>query len=145
LQSFTKGKATQYLGKTPGLNKLPFLKGQLPFGKSPLSRIPKSAESALRSIAGGGGSILTDINPFNWKIFNKRMIAEEEDDMKYQAGEQYGDPEVLAPTLRDDLKAVGLRAGVQDLKVLLDVVKNKGKHIDDRDLTVSIIRISNTQ
>ncbi|KAB8078973.1 heme peroxidase [Aspergillus leporis] len=136
LQSFTKGKATQYLGKTPGLNKLPFLKGQLPFGKSPLSRIPKSAESALRSIAGGGGSILTDINPFNWKIFNKRMIAEEEDDMKYQAGEQYGDPEVLAPTLRDDLKAVGLRAGVQDLKVLLDVVKNKGKHIDDRDLTM---------
>ncbi|KAF7590130.1 hypothetical protein BBP40_003243 [Aspergillus hancockii] len=95
-----------------------------------------ATQSALGSITGAGGGILSKLNPFNWKIFNKRKLAEEEDDMKYQAGEPYGDPEILAPTLRDDLKAVGLKAGVQDLKVLLDVVKNKGKPIDDRDLTM---------
>ncbi|KAE8389860.1 heme peroxidase [Aspergillus alliaceus] len=136
VRAFIKSKASQYLGKIPGLKKLSFLKGHLPLGKLPKSLVPKATESALGSIAGGSGSILSKLNPLNWKISNKRKIAEEEDDMKYQAGEPYGDPEVLAPTLRDDLKAVGLKAGVQDLKVLLDVVKNKGKPIDDRDLTM---------
>ncbi|GMF69115.1 unnamed protein product [Aspergillus oryzae] len=141
LQTLIKEKASQYLGKIPGLNKLSFLKGHLPLGKFSKSLIPKATKGALGSIAGSSGGILSKLNPFNWKIFNKRKIAEEEDDMRYQAGEPYGDPEVLAPTLRDDLKAVGLKAGVQDLKVLLDVVKNKGKPIDDRDLTVSRTRI----
>ncbi|KAF7625730.1 prostaglandin G/H synthase 2/cyclooxygenase 2, pgh2/cox2 [Aspergillus flavus] len=136
LQTLIKEKASQYLGKIPGLNKLSFLKGHLPLGKFSKSLIPKATKGALGSIAGSSGGILSKLNPFNWKIFNKRKIAEEEDDMRYQAGEPYGDPEVLAPTLRDDLKAVGLKAGVQDLKVLLDVVKNKGKPIDDRDLTM---------
>ena len=137
LQALIKEKAFQYLGKIPGLNKLAFLKGHLPSGRLSKSLIPRATKGALGSIAGSSGGILSKLNPFNWRIFNKRKIAEEEDDMKYQAGEPYGDPEILAPTLRDDLKAVGLKAGVQDLKVLLDVVKNKGKPIDDRELTVS--------
>lgn len=139
LIEFLKEKIAQYLFKIPGLNKLPFVKNLLPFGKGKdLIHIPKGAHSALGSIAGTAPGFLSKLNPTNWKIFNRHKIAEEEDDQKYQAGEPYGDPNVMATSLVQDLKSMGLKTGVKDLRTLLEVAKSKGKPIDDRQMTVSL-------
>lgn len=139
LTGFLKGKFAEYLNKVPGLNKIQFLKKLLPLdGGKDLIHIPKGTHSALSSIAGTAPGILHNLNPFNWKIFNKHKIAEEEDDQKYQAGEPYGDPNVLATGIVQDLKSMGLKTGVKDLRSLLEVAKSKGKPVDDRQMTVSL-------
>lgn len=139
LIDFLKEKIAQYLFKIPGLNKLPFIKNLLPFGKGKgLIHIPKGTHSALGSIAGTAPGIASKLNPTNWNIFNRHKIAEEEDDQKYQAGEPYGDPNVMATSIVQDLKSMGLKTGVKDLRTLLEVAKSKGKPIDDRQMTVSL-------
>lgn len=136
LAGFLKGKFGEYMNKVPGLNKLPFLKKLLPTGKG-LIHIPKGTQSALSSISGLAPGIMSKLNPFNWKIFNKKKIAEQEDDEKYQAGEPYGDPSVMATGIVKDLKTAGLKTSVRDLRTLLEVAKTKGQPINDRDMTVS--------
>lgn len=123
--------------RIPGLNKIPFLGRRLSSGERPKALVPRGTQSALRSITGIAPGLLSRINPLNWRIFNRQKIAEEEDDEKYQAGEPYGDPSVMATGLAKDLKSVGLKAGVRDLRTLLQVVKSKGKPVNDREMTVS--------
>lgn len=151
------------LGKVPGLSKLPGL-GKAPpkppslldkildfFRKIPglkhllpdpkaLIHIPKGTSAALGSISGLAPGILSKLNPFNWKIFNRKKIAEEEDDQKFQAGESYGDPKVMATGIVSDLKSMGLKTSVKDLQTLFEVAKSTGKPINDRDMTVSLVQ-----
>ena len=144
---FLKKKLLEYATKIPGLGmlgKVPFLKKLLPSplgsGNSPLGLIPvpKGTQAALSSIAGTAPGLSSKLNPAKWKIFNRRKIAEEEDDEKYQAGEPYGDPGAMATGIATDLKSMGLKSGVKDLQTLLEVAKSHGKPMNDRDMTVSI-------
>lgn len=137
LSTFAKQIISWFISKIPGLNKIPFLNNFLSVPGVSKALIPKGTQSALASIKGTGGGVLSKLNPFNWNIFHKRRLAEEEDDEKYQAGEPYGDPKVLAPSLVDDLKAVGLKGGVKDLQTLLQAAKTKGKPANDREMLVS--------
>lgn len=165
---FLKKKLLEYVTKIPGLgmlSKVPLLNKLVPspldlihapkgIGKSPLSLIkvpkgtglsplglipvPKGTQSALNSIAGTAPGIASKLNPTKWKIFHKKKIAEQEDDEKYQAGEPYGDPNAMATGIAKDLKSMGLKAGVKDLRTLFELAKSAGKPINDRDMTVSI-------
>lgn len=136
------------LGKVPFLNKLlpsplGLVKSPLKLGKSlDLIHVPKGTQSALSSIAGTAPGMLSKLNPTKWKIFNRKKIAEEEDDEKYQAGEPYGDPSAMATGIATDLKSMGLKSGVKDLKTLFEVAKSHGKPINDRDMTVSTLKHS---
>ena len=174
LQYITKIPGLGLLGKVPFLNKLlpspldlahlPKGLGGLPKGpgdKSPLDLVhlpkgagisplglipvPKGTQAALGSIAGIAPGIVSKLNPLKWNIFNKKKIAEEEDDEKYQAGEPYGNPAVMATGIATDLKSMGLKSGVKDLQTLLEVAKSKGKPINDRDMTVSIAAYKETE
>ena len=130
-------KPPSFLDKILGfLRKLPGLKHLLP-DPNALIHIPKGTTAALGSISGIAPGILSKLNPFNWKIFNKKKIAEEEDDQKFQAGESYGDPKVMATGIVSDLKSMGLKTSVKDLQTLFEVAKSTGKPINDRDMTVS--------
>lgn len=128
---------SSFVPKFPGIGHL-FGPLKKLVGKQAKSSLPKATESALASIAGTGEGILSKLNPRNWKMFNHRKIAEEEDDAKFQAGEPYGDPHVLAPTLADDLKAIGIKTGLKDLHTLLETAKSVGKPMDDRELIVCL-------
>ncbi|KAL2006622.1 hypothetical protein VTN00DRAFT_9290 [Thermoascus crustaceus] len=134
LSTFVKQIISWFISKIPGLNKIPFLNKFLSVPGVSKALIPKGTQSALASIKGTGGGVLSKLNPFKWNIFHKRRLAEEEDDEKYQAGEPYGDPKALAPSLVDDLKAVGLKGGVKDIQTLLQAAKTKGKPADDREM-----------
>lgn len=146
---FLKKKLLEYITKIPGLgmlSKVPLLNKLLPsplsLGKSPLDliHVPKGTHSALSSIAGTAPSLTSKLNPTKWKIFNKKKLAEQEDDEKYQAGEPYGDPSAMATGISTDLKSMGLKSGVKDLKTLFELAKSAGKPINDRDMTVSIAK-----
>jgi hypothetical protein len=121
---------------SPPFNKIPFF-GKRLSAKPPKMLVPRGTQAALKSIKGTAPGIITRINPLNWRIFNLQKIAEEEDDEKYQAGEPYGDPSVMATGIVKDLKSVGLKAGMKDLQTLLKVVQVKGKPVNDREMTVS--------
>jgi hypothetical protein len=60
---------------------------------------------------------------------------------KYQAGEDYEDPKVIASSLHDDLKAVGITKSRKEIRALIDTVQNKGQPLDDKKLTVSALTI----
>ena len=60
---------------------------------------------------------------------------------KYQGGEDYADPKVVATGLAEDLRAVGIKTSRQNLRTLLAVVSSKGEPLDDKKLTVSLVRV----
>lgn len=102
---------------------------------SPRSRLlPRATKAALSSITGTGVGIWSRLYA---RIFHSDELAEEEDDEKYQAGEAYGDPKVLATSLIKDLRALGVKGRRSDLRTLIEMVKNKGKPMDDRQMHVS--------
>lgn len=135
-----KQKFFENVPKIPGLGMLSKFQSFNKRLSSPLGLmpVPKGTQSALKSIAGTAPGITSKLNPANWKIFNKKKIAEQEDDEKYQAGEPYGDPNVMATGIATDLKSMGLKSGVKDLRTLFEVAKSHGKPINDREMTVSI-------
>lgn len=96
--------------------------------------LPKATKAALSSIAGTGEGLWQRLYA---RIFHAQELAEVEDDVKYQAGESYGDPDVLATGLVKDLSALGLKGKRNDLRTLIQLVKSKGKPIDDRQMLVS--------
>ena len=57
-------------------------------------------------------------------------------DTRYQGGESYTDPKTLSTGLGEDLKALGLKAGQADLDTLVKVAFEKGKPVDDKQMTV---------
>ncbi|PYH67779.1 peroxidase/cytochrome P450 family protein [Aspergillus vadensis CBS 113365] len=93
--------------------------------------LPKATKAALSSIAGTGEGLWQRLYA---RIFHAQELAEVEDDVKYQAGESYGDPDVLATGLVKDLSALGLKGKRNDLRTLIQLVKSKGKPIDDRQM-----------
>ncbi|KAG2416425.1 hypothetical protein HFD88_007640 [Aspergillus terreus] len=99
---------------------------------SPRSRLlPRATKAALSSITGTGVGLWSRLYA---RIFHSDELAEEEDDEKYQAGEAYGDPKVLATSLIKDLRALGVKGRRSDLRTLIEMVKNKGKPMDDRQM-----------
>lgn len=143
IHDFLKNMVPKYVAKIPGmgmLSKVPFLNKLIPSPTS-LIHVPKGTQSALSSISGIAPGIASKLNPFKWKVFNRKKIAEQEDDANYQAGEPYGDPTAMATGIATDLKSMGLKGGVKDLRTLFEVAKTKGKPINDRDMTVSTFRI----
>ncbi|KAJ6007231.1 hypothetical protein N7522_005582 [Penicillium canescens] len=138
IHGFLKKMVPKYVAKTPGmgmLSKVPFLNKLIPSPTS-LIHVPKGTQSALNSISGIAPGIASKLNPFKWKVFNKKKMAEQEDDENYQAGEPYGDPTAMATGIATDLKSMGLKGGVKDLRTLFEVAKAKGKPINDRDMTM---------
>ncbi|KAF2139467.1 uncharacterized protein K452DRAFT_77778 [Aplosporella prunicola CBS 121167] len=119
--------------KSLGLDKVPGIE-KLVSAVKPKLQHPQGTLSALESIKGIAPGILSKLNPLNSKLFNKRKIEQQEDDEKYQAGETYGKPEALSTGLKEDLKAVGLKAAHSDLKTLLELLQNKP--MDDRKMTL---------
>lgn len=137
LVKLIKDRFAVYTHKIPGLNKVPLLKNVLPaLPKDLIFPIPQSTKSALASISGTAPGFLSKLNPLNWKVFHKKRLAEEADDEKYQAGEPYGDPKVVATGIVKDLHTMGLKADAKDLQLLVEVVKSAGKDIDDRKMAV---------
>lgn len=133
-----KNKVSEYVNKIPGvgmIRKVPLLEKLIPSPES-LIHVPKGTQSALGSISGIAPGITSKLNPAKWKVFNKKKIAEQEDDENYQAGEPYGDPTAMATGIATDLKSMGLKSGFKDLRTLFEVAKSKGKPINDRDMTV---------
>ncbi|GLA37646.1 hypothetical protein AnigIFM63309_004597 [Aspergillus niger] len=93
--------------------------------------LPKATRAALSSIVGTGEGLWQRLYA---RTFHAQELAEVEDDVKYQAGEPYGDPDVLATGLVKDLSALGLKGKKSDLRTLIQLVKAKGKPIDDRQM-----------
>lgn len=120
----------------PGGTKIPGVSSLLAGGLKGV-KPSEAAKNALASIRKNRPSLLSKLNPMNWSMFNKKKIAADKDDEAYQAGEPYGDPEVVSTGLADDLKAIGLKGAPKDLEVLINLVKNKGKPLDDRQMDVS--------
>ncbi|KAI5306174.1 hypothetical protein KEM56_001984 [Ascosphaera pollenicola] len=140
LAKLIKDRFAVYIHKIPGLTKVPLLKNILPaLPKDLIFPIPQSTKSALASISGTAPGLLSKLNPFKWGIFHKKSIAEQEDDEKYQAGESYGDPKVVATGIVKDLHTMGLKAKAKDLQLLVEIVKSTGKTIDDRQLAMEKI------
>ena len=142
IHELLKETVQKYVAKIPGigmLSKVPVLNKLIPSPTS-LNHVPKGTQSALSSIADITPGIGSKLNPFKWKIFNKKQLAEQEDDENYQAGEPYGDPKAMATGIATDLKSMGLSGRVKNLRTLLEVAKAKGKPINDRDMTVSTLR-----
>lgn len=137
---FVKSHAGQILSFIPGASKIPGLSALVAGGK-PGTMVSSAAKNALANIRQGRPSLLSKLNPMNWSMFNQKQIKEQKDDEAYQAGESYGDPEVVSTGLADDLKAIGLKGAPKDLEVLISLVKNKGKPLDDRKMDVSISAI----
>lgn len=109
---------------------------------SPRSRLlPRATKAALTSITGTGVGLWSRLYA---RIFHPDELAEEEDDEKYQAGEAYGDPKVLATSLIKDLRALGVKGRRSDLRTLIEMVKNKGKPMDDRQMHVSYLELIRT-
>lgn len=134
-----KNKVSEYVNEIPGIGMLrnvPLLGSLMPPPES-LTYVPKGTQSALNSISGIAPGIASELNPAKWTIFNKKKIAEQEDDENYQAGEPYGDPTAMATGIATDLKSMGLKGRFKDLRTLFEVAKTKGKPINDRDMTVS--------
>lgn len=100
----------------------------------PTNLLPKASKAALVSIAGTGQGLLPRLYE---KIFHAKELAEKEDDEKYQAGEPYGDPDVIATGLVKDLTALGIKGRSGDLRTLIQLVKNTGKPVNDREMLVS--------
>lgn len=100
--------------------------------------LPGASKAVLNSIAGTGVGLWTRLYR---RIFRADELAEEEDDEKYQAGESYGDPSVVATSLVKDLRAIGMKVKAKDLRTLIEIVKNKGKPMDDRQMHVSFLSL----
>ena len=60
---------------------------------------------------------------------------------KYQGGEDYADPKVVATGLAEDLRSAGIKTSRQNLRTLLAVALSKGEPLDDKKLTVSLRRV----
>jgi hypothetical protein len=58
---------------------------------------------------------------------------------KYNFNGSYGDPKVLTTGLIRDLQHIGVRAGRRDILTLMQLAMTKGKPIDDKLMTVSIL------
>src|SRR5947209_756133 len=55
---------------------------------------------------------------------------------KYQGGEAYADPKNVVTGIIDDLKAMGSPKVIENIGILIELVKEKGVPIDDRKLLV---------
>jgi hypothetical protein len=58
---------------------------------------------------------------------------------KYDVNNSYGDPKVLTTGLIKDLRGVGIKTGRKHLRTLLQVAMTKGKPVDDKLMTASMI------
>lgn len=103
--------------------------------------LPKATRAALSSITGTGEGLWQRLYA---RTFHAQELAEVEDDVKYQAGEPYRDPDVLATGIVKDLSALGLKGKRSDLRTLIQLVKAKGKPIDDRQMLVSLASAHNS-
>lgn len=119
------------------LDKVPGIKDIINWFMKPKGFIPKGTLATLSSLPSLRPGLLSKLNPLNAKIFNRKKIAEEEDDEKFQAGEPYGDPEVVSTNLVQDLRTIGFATSVKDLKTLITAFKAKGKPQNDREMLVS--------
>lgn len=119
------------------LDRVPGLRHIVSWSMRPRGFIPKGTLATFTSLRSIRPGILSRLNPFNWPIFNRKEIAQREDDEKFQAGEPYGDPRTVSNGLVDDLRAVGFTAATKDLQTLIEVFKNKGKPENDREMAVS--------
>lgn len=73
----------------------------------------------------------------SWPLSSAQKRPASEIDDKYQGEESYGDPDVIATGVVDDLKAIGVKGVRGDIKTLLDVALAKGKPVDDKQMTAS--------
>lgn len=68
-----------------------------------------------------------------WRSNTPPKIVEE----KYQGGEAYADPKKVVTGIIDDLKAMGSpKKVIENIGILIELVKEKGVPIDDRKLLV---------
>ncbi|KKY15413.1 putative prostaglandin g h synthase 2 cyclooxygenase pgh2 cox2 [Diplodia seriata] len=139
--------------KVFNLHKVPGLRDIVSWFMKPKGFVPKGTLATLSSLRSIRPGLLSKLNPFNLKIFNKKALASQADDEKFQAGEPYGDPDVVSSNLVEDLRTVGFSAATKDLKTLIEVFKAKGKPQNDREmlmekmiaLTASLPRHSKTR
>lgn len=59
---------------------------------------------------------------------------------KYQGGEDYAESKAVVTGLAEDLKAAGVKTSCKNLRTLLKVALSKGEPLDDKQLTVSLIK-----
>ncbi|KAL1638781.1 hypothetical protein SLS58_008595 [Diplodia intermedia] len=139
--------------KVFNLHKVPGVRDIVSWFMKPKGFVPKGTLATLSSLRSIRPGFLSKLNPFNLKIFNKKALASQADDEKFQAGEPYGDPDVVSSNLVEDLRTVGFNAATKDLKTLIEVFKAKGKPQNDREmlmekmiaLTASLPRHSKTR
>lgn len=80
---------------------------------------------------------LTNLNPLNWEVFGGGSPTTKPGslDEAYQAGTSYADDEEMPTGALEDLKALGFSGG-KNLETLMDVIKGKGKPMNDRAMTM---------
>ncbi|KAK2731617.1 hypothetical protein FQN57_003270 [Myotisia sp. PD_48] len=138
ISKLIKDKLSGVFSKIPGAA---LVKRLFSSGRRPALFIPKATHSALASIAGTGEGLFSKLNPLKWKIFNRKDADDEEEDPneKYMGGDSYGDPKMIATSLVKDLRHVGLKTKVKDLRTLIEIFKSAGKPVNDRDMAMEKI------
>lgn len=122
--------------KVLNLHKVPGLRDVVAWFMKPKGFVPKGTLATLSSLRGIRPGLLARLNPFNSKLWNRKALAQQEDDEKFQAGEPYGDPDVVSTGLVEDLRTIGLSTATKDLKTLIETFKAKGKPQNDREMLV---------